>query len=60
MTLTRCALLAFTAFILLAFAACSPASNSNTATGNPPDPKDTEVAVLKWHDQALHARSRRR
>jgi hypothetical protein len=34
MTLTCRALLAFTAFILLAFAACSPASNSNTATGN--------------------------
>jgi PEGA domain len=34
MTLTRRALLAFTAFILLAFAACSPASNSNTTNGN--------------------------
>ncbi|MEN3332781.1 MAG: hypothetical protein V7641_2146 [Blastocatellia bacterium] len=34
MTLTRRARLAFTAFLLLAFAACSPASNSNTATGN--------------------------
>ena len=34
MTLTRRALLAFTVFILLAAAACSPASNSNTATGN--------------------------
>jgi hypothetical protein len=34
MTVTRRALLAFTAFILLAFAACSPASNRNTANGN--------------------------
>lgn len=34
MTLTRRALLAFTAFILLAFAACSPASNRNTANAN--------------------------
>jgi PEGA domain. len=34
MTLTRRALLAFTAFILLAFAACSPASNSNATNGN--------------------------
>jgi hypothetical protein len=34
MTVTRRALLAFTAFILLAFAACSPASNRNPANGN--------------------------
>jgi hypothetical protein len=34
MTLTRRALLAFTAFILLAFTACSPSSNNNTAPGN--------------------------
>jgi uncharacterized membrane protein len=34
MTLMRRALLAFTVLILFAFAACSPASNSNTATGN--------------------------
>src|ERR1019366_2411717 len=31
-----------------------------TATGNAPDPKDAEVAVLIWHDQALHAGSRGR
>lgn len=34
MTGTRRALLAFAAFILLVFTACSPTSNSNTATGN--------------------------
>lgn len=34
MTMTRRALLAFAAFILLAFAACSPTSNSNNAPAN--------------------------
>jgi hypothetical protein len=29
-----------------------------TATGNTPDPEEAEVAVLIWHDQALHAGSR--
>ncbi len=30
----------------------------DTATGNTPDPKEAEVAVLIGHDQTLHAGSR--
>ena len=37
-----------------------PRGGRDTATGDTPDPKEAEVAVLKWEDEALHPGSRRR
>ncbi len=38
----------------------TPAGDRDTATGDTRDPRDAEVAVLPWVDQAVHARSRGR